>query len=205
MQRRINELELEGSATPEPQFRWFTCKLYKPYVSKGVKKTVMINKTLIFLSLAFIFVFASCSEKVCTDDGCPEFHELEVPTPTEDIRGKLDIEQWLESPKIELVNYQPINLEYGIHKVVEQTHILPEIDTSSNKVFVQSLNNCINYLYQSIEPEHQIFNELIIAQRQLSKLVGVNLDLFNEGNNLFGIRTWDIDEPHLFTINVFMD
>ena len=61
----------------------------------------MINKTLIFLSLTFIFVFTSCSEKPCTDDGCPEFHELEVPTPTEDIRGKLDIEQWLESPKIE--------------------------------------------------------------------------------------------------------
>ena len=40
----------------------------------------MINKTLIFLSLAFIFVFASCSEKPCTDDGCPEFNELEVPT-----------------------------------------------------------------------------------------------------------------------------
>ena len=53
----------------------------------------MINKTLIFLSLAFIFVFASCSEKPCTDDGCPEFNELEVPTPTEDIRGKLDIQQ----------------------------------------------------------------------------------------------------------------
>ena len=160
----------------------------------------MINKTLIFLSLAFIFVFASCSEKPCTDDGCPEFHELEVPTPTEDIRGKLDIEQWLESPKIELVNYQPINLEYGIHKVVEQTHILPEIDTSSNKVFVQSLNNCINYLYQSIEPEHQIFNELIIAQAVIETGWGKSR-FANEGNNLFGIRTWDIDEPHLLFNN----
>ena len=159
----------------------------------------MINKTLIFLSLAFIFVFASCSEKPCTDDGCPEFHELEIPTPTEDIRGKLDIEQWLESPKIELVNYQPINLEYGIHKVVEQTHILPEIDTSSNKVFVQSLNNCINYLYQSIEPEHQIPNELIIAQAVIETGWGKSR-FANEGNNLFGIRTWDIDEPHLLPI-----
>jgi len=159
----------------------------------------MINKTLIFLSLAFIFVFASCSEKPCTDDGCPEFHELEVPTPTEDIRGKLDIEQWLESPKIELVNYQPINLEYGIHKVVEQTHILPEIDTSSNKVFVQSLNNCINYLYQSIEPEHQIPNELIIAQAVIETGWGKSR-FANEGNNLFGIRTWNIDEPHLLPI-----
>ena len=142
-----NELELENLLHLNRSLDNLTCKLHKPYATK-VKKTAMINKTLIFLSLAFIFVFASCSEKPCTDDTCPEFHELEVPTPTEDIRNKLDIEQYLESPKIELVNYQPINLEYNIHKVVEQTHILPEIDTSSNKVFVQSLNNCINYLYQ---------------------------------------------------------
>tara|TARA_B100000530_G_scaffold74330_1_gene43989 strand:- start:488 stop:769 length:282 start_codon:yes stop_codon:yes gene_type:complete len=29
-----NELEFEGPATPEPKFRWFTCKLYKPYATK---------------------------------------------------------------------------------------------------------------------------------------------------------------------------
>jgi hypothetical protein len=29
-----NELEFEGPATPEPRFRWFTCKLYKPYATK---------------------------------------------------------------------------------------------------------------------------------------------------------------------------
>tara|TARA_B100001758_G_C18260998_1_gene531019 strand:+ start:681 stop:959 length:279 start_codon:yes stop_codon:yes gene_type:complete len=29
-----NELEFEGPATPEPKFRWFTCKLHEPYASK---------------------------------------------------------------------------------------------------------------------------------------------------------------------------
>ena len=29
-----NELEFEGPATPDPLFRWFTCKLYKPYATK---------------------------------------------------------------------------------------------------------------------------------------------------------------------------
>ena len=29
-----NELEFEGPATPDPRFRWFTCKLHKPYATK---------------------------------------------------------------------------------------------------------------------------------------------------------------------------
>ena len=60
----------------------------------------MFKLTLIIALIAF--GISKYNEKYnCTDDGCPEFHELEVPEPTEDIRGKLDIEQWLESPKIE--------------------------------------------------------------------------------------------------------
>ena len=42
--------------------------------------------------------------------------------------------------------------------------MITRIDTSSNENFVKSLNGCINYLYQSIEVEYQIPNELIIAQ-----------------------------------------
>ena len=29
-----NELLMEGPATPEPKFRWFKCRLYKPYATK---------------------------------------------------------------------------------------------------------------------------------------------------------------------------
>ena len=29
-----NELEMEGPATPEPKFRWFTCKLHETYATK---------------------------------------------------------------------------------------------------------------------------------------------------------------------------
>ena len=158
----------------------------------------MINKTLIFLSLAFIFVFAGCSEKPCTDDGCPEFDQLETPMPNEDIRGKLDIEEWIENPAV-ISLAQKINLEYGVHKVVEKTHRLPQIDTSSKDMFVQSLNGCINYLYQSIEPEYQIPNELIIAQAVIETGWGKSR-FANEGNNLFGIRTWDKDEQYLLPI-----
>jgi hypothetical protein len=29
-----NELLMEGPATPTPKFRWFKCRLYKPYATK---------------------------------------------------------------------------------------------------------------------------------------------------------------------------
>ena len=158
--------------------------------------------TILTILGLYLFVYA-CSEKPCTDDGCPEFNkELEVPTPTEDIRGKLDIEEWIENPAIttiKTVSYQPINLEYGVHKVIERTHRLPNIDTSSKDMFVQTLNGCINYLYQSIKPEHQIPHELIIAQAVIETGWGTSR-FANEGNNLFGIRTWDKDEAYLLPI-----
>ena len=145
----------------------------------------------------YLFVYA-CSEKPCTDDGCPGFNELTIPEPLEDIRGKLDIEEWIENPAV-ISLAQKINLEYGVHKVIERTYRLPNIDTSSKDMFVKSLNGCINYLYQSIEPEYQIPNELIIAQAVIETGWGKSR-FANEGNNLFGIRTWDKDEQYLLPI-----
>ena len=75
----------------------------------------------------------------------------------------------------------------------------PSIDTSSKDMFVQSLNGCINYLYQSIETEYQIPNELIIAQAVIETGWGKSR-FANEGNNLFGIRTFDKSREHLLPI-----
>ena len=97
------------------------------------------------------------------------------------------------------VNFKTIHLEYGVHKIVHETYALPEIDTSTNEKFVKSLNGCINYLYQSIEPEHQIPNELIIAQAVIETGWGKSR-FANEGNNLFGIRTFDKDDEWLLPI-----
>ena len=159
--------------------------------------------TILTILGLYLFVYA-CSEKPCTDDGCPDFNKegddsIVIPIPTDDIRGKLDIEEWIENPAVKAVSYQTINLEYGVHKVVERRHKLPEIDTSSKDIFVQSLNGCINYLYENIKPEHQIPHELIIAQAVIETGWGTSR-FANEGNNLFGIRTWDKDESYLLPI-----
>ena len=150
--------------------------------------------TILTILGIYLFVYA-CSDKPCTDDGCPNF---DTPEPLEDIRGKLDIEEWIENPAVTSLA-QKINLEYGVHKVIERTHRLPDIDTSSKDMFVQSLNGCINYLYQNIEPEYQIPNELIIAQAVIETGWGKSR-FANEGNNLFGIRTWNKDVPYLLPI-----
>ena len=157
----------------------------------------MFKLTLMIALIAF--GISKYNEKYnCTDDGCPDFHEIEIPLPDEDVRGDLrEIEK--DWKKAVVVAYNPIHLEYGVHKIVQKTYSLPEIDTSSNENFVKSLNICINFLYQSIEPEHQIPNELIIAQAVIETGWGKSR-FANEGNNLFGIRTWDIDEPHLLPV-----
>ena len=157
----------------------------------------MFKLTLIIALIAF-GISKYNEEEICTDDGCPEFHNLETPLPNEDVRGDLrEIEK--DWKKAVVVAYNPIHLEYGVHKIVQKTYRLPEIDTSSNENFVQSLNTCINFLYQSIEPEFRIPNELIIAQAVIETGWGKSR-FANEGNNLFGIRTWDKDEPYLLPI-----
>jgi len=148
---------------------------------------------ILTISGLYLFVYA-CSDKPCTDDGCPDFGSE---TGTERVEYN-NIEEWIENPAVESVSYQTINLEYGVHKVVEKTYSLPDINTSSNEQFVKSLNGCINYLYKSIEPEYQIPNELIIAQAAIETGWG-KTRFANEGNNLFGIRTWNKDDNLLTT------
>jgi len=157
----------------------------------------MFKLTLMIALIAF--GISKYNEKYnCTDDGCPDFHEIKIPLPDEDVRGDLrEIEK--DWKKAVVVAYNPIHLEYGVHKIVQKTYSLPEIDTSSNENFVKSLNICINFLYQSIEPEFRIPNELIIAQAVIETGWGKSR-FANEGNNLFGIRTWDKDEPYLLPI-----
>jgi len=123
----------------------------------------MFKLTLMIALIAF--GISKYNEKYnCTDDGCPDFHdEIEVPIPDENIRGDLrEIEKdWKQAV---VVPYREIELKYAVHKTVEKEYNLPEVDTTSNEKFVKSLNSCINYLYEYIQPEYHIPNELIIAQ-----------------------------------------
>ena len=144
----------------------------------------MFKLTLIIALIAF-GISKYNERNPCTDDGCPEFFdEIETPIPNDDIRGDI----------------QPtIQLHYASHKVAQAELGLPDIDTSSKDQFVYSLNKCINFLYDYVEDQHKIPNELIIAQAAIETGWGKSR-FANEGNNLFGIRTWDKEEPYLLPV-----
>ena len=74
------------------------------------------------------------------------------------------------------------------------------VNTNAGKdVFVYSLSNCIDHVYKDIPEAKQIPKTLIIAQAALETGWGISR-FANEGNNLFGIRTYDINEPYLLPI-----
>ena len=127
--------------------------------------------TILTILGLYFFVYA-CAEKPCTDDGCPGFNELTIPEPLEDIRGEIQIEKL----------------------------VIPVIQTETKDQFVYSLNECINYLYANeISIENRVPKELIVAQAAIETGWGKSR-FANEGNNLFGIRTWNKDEPYLLPI-----
>ena len=131
--------------------------------------------SIILTILGLYFFVYACADQPCTDDGCPDFYKdgddnIVIPEPTEDIRGEIKL----------------------YHELV-----VPVIQTETKDQFVYSLNECIDYLYTNEVPiENRVPKELIIAQAAIETGWGKSR-FANEGNNLFGIRTWDIDEPHL--------
>ena len=72
----------------------------------------------------------------------------------------------------------------------------PEFIYNSNKEFIKKLETCINYLNFKLHRYERIPKELIIAQAVLESNYGKSRFAI-EGNNLFGIRTWDLDSPHI--------
>ena len=138
----------------------------------------MKSFSIILTILGMYFFVYAFVEKPCTDDGCPDFYKdgddnIVIPEPTEDIRGEIKL----------------------YHELV-----VPVIQTETKDQFVYSLNECIDYLYTNEVPiENRVPKELIIAQAAIETGWGKSR-FANEGNNLFGIRTWDIDEPHLLPI-----
>ena len=134
--------------------------------------------SIILTILGLYFFVYACADQPCTDDGCPDFYKdgddnIVIPEPTEDIRGEIKL----------------------YHELV-----VPVIQTETKDQFVYSLNECIDYLYTNEVPiENRVPKELIIAQAAIETGWGQSR-FSNEGNNLFGIRTWDIDEPHLLPI-----
>ena len=132
------------------------------------------------LIIAGIILYACNREEPCTDDGCPSWHENQ---------NQFGVDELTIPP----------DLEETINDVINEIEITPIVYTDTKDEFVYSLNSCITHLYQYVPEEKQIPRELIIAQAALETGWGKSR-FANEGNNLFGIRTWNKDEPYLLPI-----
>lgn len=72
----------------------------------------------------------------------------------------------------------------------------PEFIYNDNKQFIQALTTCINFINFGLHYDERIPKELIIAQAVLESNYGKSRFAV-QGNNLFGIRTWNLKEEHI--------
>ena len=122
--------------------------------------------------IAVLIAFAIAKEQMnnCTDDGCSDFYD-----------GKED------TTPAPIVKIEPANY-------------IPVVDTTNGKdEFVMSLSQCIDHIYLDVPEEQRVPKVLIIAQAALETGWGTSR-FANEGNNLFGIRTFNKDDEWLLPI-----
>ena len=118
---------------------------------------------------------------------------------------------------ITILTYSFLNYSYKTVEEIEPVEIeIPEVDqdfiddirgaleepdiiSDTNEQFIASLDTCIDYVYLSVSPERQLPRKLILAQAILESAWGKSR-FANEGNNLFGIRTFDKSREHLLPI-----
>ena len=89
------------------------------------------------------------------------------------------------------IQVQPQNVSYGLYE--------PKIDTTNKDTFVVTLNQCVDHIYSQLPQSQHIPKQILIAQAALETGWGSSR-FANEGNNLFGIRTFNKDSKWLLPI-----
>tara|TARA_Y100000592_G_C5467901_1_gene317756 strand:+ start:357 stop:989 length:633 start_codon:yes stop_codon:yes gene_type:complete len=92
-------------------------------------------------------------------------------------------------------------IEYNIElKYIEEAKEIalyePEFVYETNEQFIEELQSCINFINLGLHKYERIPTELIIAQAVLESNYGKSR-FAKQGNNLFGIRTWNLKEKHI--------
>jgi uncharacterized FlgJ-related protein len=102
-------------------------------------------------------------------------------------------------------NVKAAELELEMEEVVETleaitTHTLPNFERENNQTFINSTIACVDYIYNTTSDIYPVNLELLVAQAALESAWG-NSRFAIEGRNLFGIRTYDLREPHMLPSN----
>ena len=84
----------------------------------------------------------------------------------------------------------------SIAKAEEPKWTLPDFEHTNNQQFLDNVNQCVDYWYNTTTDILPVNREILLAQAALESGWGTSR-FANEGNNLFGIRTWTKTVPHM--------
>jgi Bax protein len=77
---------------------------------------------------------------------------------------------------------------------------LPDFEHTNNQQFLDNVVQCVNYIEHNTTDVYPVNLELLLAQAALESGWG-NSRFARVGKNLFGIRTYDLQEPHMLPSN----
>ena len=76
----------------------------------------------------------------------------------------------------------------------------PDFEHTNNQQFLDNVLQCVDYVYWKNKDFEKVNIELLLAQASLES--GWGDSRFSKvGKNLFGIRTYDLQEPHMLPSN----
>ena len=100
--------------------------------------------------------------------------------------------------KQEQVEVETQEIVDTLEKIINVTK--PDFERANNQTFIDSVGACVNYIYHTTTDVIPVNLELLLAQAALESGWG-NSRFALEGKNLFGIRTYDLREPHMLPSN----
>ena len=77
---------------------------------------------------------------------------------------------------------------------------LPNFEHTNNQQFLDNVVQCVNYIEHNTTDVYPVNLKLLLAQAALESGWG-NSRFARVGKNLFGIRTYDLQEPHMLPSN----
>ena len=103
-----------------------------------------------------------------------------------------------ENSKVEAQEIETQEIVDTLEKIVSVTK--PDFERANNQTFLDSVGACVNYIYNTTTDIYPVNFEVLLAQAALESGWG-NSRFALEGKNLFGVRTYDLREPHMLPSN----
>jgi len=91
-------------------------------------------------------------------------------------------------------------IEDGKMRAEESTPQKPDFQHTNNQQFLNNVLQCVDYVYYKNKDFEKVNIELLLAQASLESGWG-DSRFAKVGKNLFGIRTYDLQEPHMLPSN----